>query len=184
MYQGFKAINDIKCSQSIPTQYGGDGQPWSLALRIIRELAKVDASLAHVLGYHFFMLVQAHYKGSREQQAYFYRETAKHNWFWGNSSNPLERSIMGKKTADGANVSGKKGFSSGSQDSDMLLISWNDDVSGGFHVGAVPTSRKGITVQDDWDSFGQRQTGSGTVVFDHVLVENHEILDIDSRRHY
>lgn len=167
----------------IPVQYGGDGQPWSLALRIIRELAKADASLAHVLGYHFYMLVQAHYKGSSEQKAYYYTKTAQHNWFWGNSSNPLERSIIGKRTADGATVSGKKGFSSGSPDSDILLISWNDDVSGEFLVGAIPTARKGIAVQDDWDSFGQRQTGSGTVVFEQVNVENHEILDIDSRKH-
>lgn len=153
-----------------------------MALRIVRELAKSDASLAHVLGYHYFMVVQAHYKGSLEQQRFYYRETVRNNWFWGNSSNPLDRNVIGRKTAEGAVLSGRKGFSSGSTDSDMLLVSWNDDKTGEFLVGAIPSSRDGIRIHEDWDSFGQRQTGSGTVSFEQVQVAEAEILDVESRR--
>jgi alkylation response protein AidB-like acyl-CoA dehydrogenase len=41
----------------------------------------------------------------------------------------------------------------------------------------VPTRRKGITVHEDWNPIGQRQTDSGSVSFAGVEVEAHEVLD-------
>ncbi|WP_019007462.1 acyl-CoA dehydrogenase family protein [Cohnella laeviribosi] len=167
----------------IPKEYGGDGQPWSSVLRIVREFARTDGSLAHLFGYHFIMLTQIHLKGTPEQKAYFYRETAKHNWFWGNSSNPIERSIIGHREGERYFLNGKKTFSSGSPDSDVLLVSWLDRDSGKYYDGVVPTRRPGVNVLDDWDNIGQRQTGSGTVVFDQVWIEDHAIVDTTATKH-
>lgn len=160
----------------IPKEYGGEGQPWSTVLRIVREWAKVDASIAHLYGYHFLALVRAHLKGTPEQKEYYYTITAKNNYFWGNSSNPLQRTVIGKRVGNQVIINGQKNFSSGSPDSDFLLISWSDQDTNEYFNGIIPTSRKGVTVHDDWDSIGQRQTGSGTVSFEDVIVENHEIL--------
>ncbi len=55
----------------IPAEYGGEGQPWSLVLRIVRELAKTDASLAHLYGYHFLHLVTPHFAGTAKQKEFF-----------------------------------------------------------------------------------------------------------------
>ncbi len=41
----------------------------------------------------------------------------------------------------------------------------------------IPTARKGVTVNNDWDGIGQRQTDSGSVSFDNVVVEKEEVLD-------
>ncbi|MFF2094323.1 acyl-CoA dehydrogenase family protein [Paenibacillus sp. NPDC058174] len=162
----------------IPREYGGDGGQWSDVLGVVREFARTDAALAHVYGYHFLCLVAPHLAGSESQKAYFYETTAKHNYFWGNSSNPLEKSIVGQRLEDGAIlVNGSKSFSSGSPDSDLLAISWNDSASGEYYEGIIPTSRTGVTVHDDWDNMGQRQTGSGTVSFESVRVEPDEILE-------
>ncbi|MDQ0246696.1 alkylation response protein AidB-like acyl-CoA dehydrogenase [Bacillus fengqiuensis] len=160
----------------IPVQYGGDGQPWSTVLRVVREIAKADASLGHLLGYHFLSLARVHLKGSPEQKKYFYTETAKNNYFWGNSTNPLQRTTIGKRDEDRVIVNGVKSFSSGSPDSDILLISWIDQDSNEYFNGVIPTSRKGILIHDDWDNMGQRQTGSGTVSFKEVVVHNDEII--------
>jgi alkylation response protein AidB-like acyl-CoA dehydrogenase len=40
----------------------------------------------------------------------------------------------------------------------------------------VPADRRGLTIDEDWDAFGQKQTDSGTVSFDHVLVHPDEVL--------
>lgn len=40
----------------------------------------------------------------------------------------------------------------------------------------IPTQRQGVTVHDDWDNIGQRQTDSGSVTFENVLVYPDEIL--------
>ncbi|RXZ79146.1 monooxygenase [Paenibacillaceae bacterium] len=161
----------------IPEQFGGAGQPWSVVLHVVRILAAADSSLAHVYGYHFLCLVAPHLGGNARQTAHYYTETAKHNYFWGNSSNPLEKSIIGRREDDRVIVSGSKSFSSGSPDSDLLAISWNDSETGEYYEGIIPTSRPGVEVIDDWDGMGQRQTGSGTVRFHDVVLEASEIIE-------
>lgn len=161
----------------IPESYGGDGLPWSAVLRVVREFARTDAALAHLYGYHFLCLVAPHLAGTEEQKRHFYEQTAANHFFWGNSSNPLDKGIIGKRTNDGVIVNGSKSFSSGSPDSDILAISWHDSESGEYYEGIIPTSREGVNVHDDWEAMGQRQTGSGTVSFHNVKLENFEILE-------
>ncbi|OBZ09437.1 acyl-CoA dehydrogenase family protein [Bacillus sp. FJAT-26390] len=161
----------------IPEEYGGDGGRWSDVLKVVREFSRSDAALAHLYGYHFLCMVAPHLAGTEEQKRYFYELTARHHYFWGNSSNPLEKSIIGKHTTRGVVVNGSKSFSSGSPDSDLLAISWNDEETGEYYEGIIPTSREGVRIVDDWDNMGQRQTGSGTVVFANVWVKPNEILE-------
>ncbi len=44
------------------------------------------------------------------------------------------------------------------------------------HIVIVPRDAAGITIVDDWDGFGQRVTGSGSVTFDNVRVEADWVL--------
>ncbi|WP_141335650.1 acyl-CoA dehydrogenase family protein [Paenibacillus sp. tmac-D7] len=167
----------------IPKQYGGEGQPWSAVLRIVREFAKVDASLAHLYGYHFIAAGSPHWHGSPKQKEYYYTESAKNNWFWGNSVNAMSRSLFGKRDGDRYILNGKRPFSSGAPGSDYLIISWEDDQTFELIYGAIPTNRQGVTVHEDWDGIGQKQTGSGTVSFEDVIVEKEEILDTNYHKH-
>ncbi|WP_067935615.1 acyl-CoA dehydrogenase family protein [Alicyclobacillus kakegawensis] len=161
----------------IPRSYGGFGLPWSAVLRVVREFARTDAALAHVYGYHFLSLSSVHLAGTEEQQRYYYTETAKYNYFWGNSVNPLDNRTFGERTCDGVIVNGRKSFSSGSPDSDMLVIAWKDQETRELRKGIVPTDRPGVIVHDDWDCMGQRQTGSGTVSFHNLKLHSSEILE-------
>ncbi|MED1469847.1 acyl-CoA dehydrogenase family protein [Bacillus salipaludis] len=161
----------------IPTEYGGEGQSWSLVLQIVRELAKTDASLAHLYGYHFLHLVTPHFLGSEIQKKHYYTESAKNNWFWGNSFNPIEPTLIGTREGDRVILNGYNTFSTGSQDSDRLLILWVEEPGEKSFIGIVPTKREGVTVHSNWDGMGQRQTDSGTVSFNNVVVEAEEILD-------
>ncbi|WP_328702683.1 acyl-CoA dehydrogenase family protein [Alicyclobacillus suci] len=160
----------------IPTEYGGDGMPWSAVLRVIREFARTDAALGHLYGYHFLSLSAVHLAGTPDQKRHYYEETAKHHYFWGNSVNPLDDRTIGERTDDGVIVNGQKSFSSGSPDSDILLLSWNDKETGELYKGMVPINRPGVQVHDDWDCIGQRQTGSGTVSYHDVRLYDSEIL--------
>lgn len=81
----------------IPTEYGGLGGNWHDVFQVVRTIARADSSLAHVLGYHFINLVTPHLCGSQEQKEFYYRETAKHNYFWGNAFNPVAIQLKAKK---------------------------------------------------------------------------------------
>jgi alkylation response protein AidB-like acyl-CoA dehydrogenase len=160
----------------IPKEYGGLGETWITTLKIVRELAKVDSSIAHIFSYHHLGVIAAHVFGSVEQKSRYYTQTTKNNWFWCNALNPLDRRVI--LTADGNKfrLNGIKSFCSGSVDSDLLPVTAVREGISGLTVVVVPTKREGVTVNSDWDNMGQRQTDSGSVTFLNVLIEKDEIL--------
>lgn len=166
----------------IPKRYGGIGESWETVYRIVREFAKTDGSLAHLFAYHFQSLNKVYTQGNPEQQAFWYRETAEKNLFWGNVGNSHRRTLVGRRQNGHFVLNGQKHFSSGSHVADFVSISWDPEdgppgVQHRLHA-AIPTSRPGLIITNDWDGLGQRQTGSGTVVFKDVRVDDHELRDI------
>ncbi len=162
---------------SIPTQFGGIGGSWSETLTVVREFAKVDSSIAHVFGFQHLMLATVRLFSRPEQWQPWFEQTARKNWFWGNALNPLDTRTVVKKFADHREFSGKKSFCSGATDSEMLIASAIDESAGGkLLIAAVPTARTGITLHDDWNNMGQRQTDSGSATFERVRVEESELL--------
>lgn len=63
----------------------------------------------------------------------------------------------------------------GATDSDRLLVSAQEE-NGEVLLCVLPTHRAGIVTEDNWDGFGQRQTDSGSVKFEGVIVYEEEIL--------
>ena len=161
----------------MPKSFGGHGETWPNILEIVREIAKADSSLGHVFGYHFLQSVSPYFFGTSEQRDYFYKGTAEHNWFWGNAINPRDKRLTVTQDGAGYRLNGIKYFCSGSQDSDILVVCAEFPEEHQPRIFAVPTKRDGITVHDDWEGIGQRQTDSGTVSFDNVWVEKHEFLE-------
>jgi alkylation response protein AidB-like acyl-CoA dehydrogenase len=161
----------------IPSRHGGLGSDWPTALRTIREVATADGSLAHIYGYHHLGVVTPHLLGTPEQRAMWYEMTARQDLFWGNALNPLDpRTTLTRAPDDTLRLNGAKTFCSGSQGSDLLLVSATAPGNPQMQVAVLPTRRDGITVHDDWANMGQRQTDSGSVTFDNVCVYDDELL--------
>ncbi|MDR5735754.1 acyl-CoA dehydrogenase family protein [Caballeronia sp. LZ025] len=162
---------------SIPAQYGGDGASWSTTLDIVRRMAQVDSSLAHLFAFHHLQLATIRLFGRDTQIRHWLSETANQGWFWGNALNPLDKSTRALPgETNGYLFDGRKSFCSGARDSDQLLASAFDS-DGKLLIGVTPTNRAGITVLDDWDNMGQRQTDSGTVIFERVSIAPDELLN-------
>ena len=162
---------------SIPAQYGGLGARWSDTLSIVREFAKVDSSIAHVFGFHHLMLATVRLFSRPDQWQPWFEQTARKNWFWGNALNPLDTRTLVKDFGGWREFSGKKSFCSGASDSEMLIASAVDESAGGkLLIAAIPSGRSGITLHNDWNNIGQRQTDSGSASFERVRVEESELL--------
>lgn len=162
----------------IPKEYGGEGQPWSTALRIVREFAKADGSLGHLYGYHTGSQNAAHVRGSARQAAQLYDASARGNWFWSNNGNSRARTLFGRKEGDHWILNGHKPFTSGSHIADRVSITWLDEATGETIAAAIPSDREGWRSLNDWDAFGQRQTGSGTCTYENVRVEADEVYEL------
>ncbi|MGQ3089861.1 MAG: acyl-CoA dehydrogenase family protein [Methylophilus sp.] len=160
----------------IPEAYGGLGGSWLEIYAIIRQIARVDSSIAQVFAFQFLMLTSIRLYASQAQWQHYYRLTASQNIWWGNALNPLDNRTIARKVAGGYQFTGQKSFCSGSMDSDYMIVSAIEERTGKFLVAAVPTDRNGIRLNGDWDNMGQRQTDSGSAEFDRLLVNDNELL--------
>lgn len=162
---------------SIPGQFGGLGASWSETFEVVREFARVDSSIAHVFGFHHLMLATVRLFAKPSQWQTWFRLTASKHWFWGNTLNPLDTRTVVKGHDGWREFSGKKSFCSGASDSQMLIASAVDESAGGkLLIAAIPSARTGITLHNDWQNMGQRQTDSGSVTFERVRVEESDLL--------
>ena len=161
---------------SIPTSFGGQGADWPTVYQVIRILARADSALAHVFGFHHLQLAGIQLYGSAQQQRRFLTQTVEQNLFWGNALNPLDKRTIATEADYGFQLDGVKSFSSGSVGSDWLTISaWHEETHSAL-IGIVPTRQQGVSVQADWDAFGQKQTDSGNVRFHQVSLPSTQVL--------
>ncbi len=160
----------------IPTSLGGLGGSWTELYQIIRLFARVDSSLAQVFAFQFLMLASIRLYGTTQQWQQLWQETAQHNLWWGNALNPLDNRTIASPQENHLLLNGQKGFCSGATDSDRLIVSALEAETERFIIAAVPTSRAGIVINNDWDNMGQRQTDSGSVSFNALRVEQDELL--------
>ncbi|WP_455810733.1 acyl-CoA dehydrogenase family protein [Pseudomonas graminis] len=164
-------------AMSVPEQYGGAGASWRDTFEAARIIARVDSSLAHVFGFHHLMLATVRLFSRPQQWEPWFEQTASHNWFWGNALNSLDARMMARQHEGWYEFSGQKSFCSGASDSEMLLASALDEQdANSLLMAVIPSGRSGITLHDDWDNIGQRQTDSGSVTFERVRVEHGEML--------
>lgn len=161
---------------AIPVEHGGAGADWPVLLRVVRILARADSALAHVFAFHHLQLATVRLYGDAQQAARLLGAAAAQREFWGNAFNRLDRRSTATPAPGGWTIDGSKGYCSGALGSDRLVLTAWHAPSNGFVVGVVPTRAAGITVRSDWDAFGQRQTDSGTVVFDRVLLPATDVL--------
>ncbi len=165
---------------SVPRSAGGLGADWPTVYRVVRRLAQADSALAHVFAFHHLQVATVLLYGDAEQQQRLLRQTIGEGWFWGNALNPLDTRLYASVATDGWRLDGVKSYASGSVGSDRLMLSAHvpraDGSGPALLIGQVATRSVGIEVQEDWDSFGQRQTDSGTVRFDAAFVPLRDVL--------
>ncbi|KVU68449.1 acyl-CoA dehydrogenase [Burkholderia ubonensis] len=162
---------------AVPRAFGGQEAAWSAIYDAIRQIARVDSALAHLVGFQCLQVVSVDVWGSPAQRERYLRGTVAHRWWWGNAVNPLDTRLVATATPDGGyRLDGVKGFCSGTRGSQRMTVSAHDPALGRTVFGVVPTARAGITVNDDWDPIGQRQTDSGSVTFDGVALAPDEVL--------
>ena len=159
----------------IAKEHGGTGGSWVQLERIIREIAKVDSSLAHLYAFHNYQLATVRLFGSTDQWTALHKNTVRNGWFWGNALNQIRGDVFAVRQPNGDYIwNGTKSFATGATDSDYITITGSAE--GKTIAAAIPTNRVGITISNDWDNMGQRQTDSGTVKFRDVEVKANELL--------
>ena len=161
---------------SVPQALGGTGADWPDILATVRRIATVDSSLAHLLAFQHLQLSGVLAYGSAEQQARWLGDTVRDHLWWGNTANPADPRLRATESNGGLLLNGIKGFCSGTRGSQRLLTTAIHEPTGQMLIAVLPTETPGITIHDDWDPIGQRQTDSTSVSFDNVPLAWSDVL--------
>lgn len=169
---------------SVPKAFGGAGVSNTTLANVIAVIAAVDSSLGQIPQNHFYALEVLRVNGSPQQKQRLYEEVLAGQRF-GNAlaelgtKNAHERTTHLAKAEHGFRITGRKFYATGALYAQRIPTSVVDD-DGIQHLAFVPRDSDGLTVIDDWSGFGQRTTGSGSVVFDNVFVAAEEVIPFQS----
>jgi len=161
---------------SIPRAYGGAERPWPEIYALIRRIAAVDSSLAHVFAFHHLQVATVLIYGNQEQQERLLRQTIERQLWWGNGMNPLDRRLVARQTANGLLLDGSKSFCSGIVGAQLMTLSAVLGDAAQPLLAVVSTEHPGVRILDDWDPIGQRQTDSNSVSFANVPLAERDVL--------
>ena len=160
---------------TVPRAYGGPQVSAVTLAEVTVTLAAADASIGQIPQNHFYMAEVVRFNGTEEQKRFFFGELLQGKSFGNALSETGTRTVAEYRTRlyrtpDGYRLTGQKFYSTGALFADWIPVVARND--GDYLVAAfVPKQAKGLTVIDDWSSFGQRTTGSGTTRLDDVAVE-------------
>ena len=159
---------------SVPADYGGLDISNAVLAEIIAILSQADPSIAEVAEAHFYVLEALRSDGSEEQKAQFFARALAGDRFGSAQCDTLAGPAAADATrltddGPGHRINGRKLHASGIFFADWIAI-FAFDRLGRLTMSLVPREAEGIQIIDDWDGFGQRTTGAGTVIAHNVYV--------------
>ncbi|MBU70139.1 MAG: SfnB family sulfur acquisition oxidoreductase [Cupriavidus sp.] len=170
---------------TVPRAYGGADVSYATLAEVFAILSAADAALGQIPQNHFGLLGVLREIGTDAQKQRYYGEVLAGRRL-GNAGPPRRSAASGtvlqsdtrlRRTPDGLRLTGTRFYSTGALFAHRVPVRALDDDDRAVQVW-VPRDAPGLTVIDDWSSFGQRTTASGTVTFDAVAVSEEDVLPI------
>ncbi|MFJ3057098.1 SfnB family sulfur acquisition oxidoreductase [Herbaspirillum sp. NPDC087042] len=169
---------------SVPREHGGIGASWVTVAEVFRIISAADPSIGQIPQNHFGNLNVIAHAASEEQKRFFFGEALDGARFGNagperNGKNVLDvrtRASLDVAAGDGSyRLNGTRFYSTGALYAHWIPSRAVDDEGVPLFVYNRHDA-EGLRVIDDWSSFGQRTTASGTVVFDNVPVPAAQVL--------
>ncbi|HEY0124845.1 MAG TPA: SfnB family sulfur acquisition oxidoreductase [Rhizobium sp.] len=163
-----------------PSEYDGLDISNSILAEIIAILAEADPSIAEIARNHFYILEALRTGGSEEQRDVFFARALAGDRFGNALSEPGTKTTGQDNTrltqdGPGHRVNGRKSYAAGVLFADWIAI-FALDARDALTISLVPRGTEGIQIIDDWDGFGQRTSGSGTIILHNVYVNADAVL--------
>jgi alkylation response protein AidB-like acyl-CoA dehydrogenase len=166
----------------VPLAQGGLGASLPQLFELVIALGKADSNLPQIVRAHFGF-VEGRLSARNEKSQDDWLAKVADGQLWGAAmaerSDTTRNSVTltaidpGNRAA-GWRLNGEKYYCTGTLYADWIAAVALDGDD--FVSVSVPTDATGVTVEDDWDGFGQRLTGSGTTRFSEVKVPEQHIL--------
>ncbi len=167
---------------TVPREFGGAGVSYRTLGHVIAIISAADPSLGQLPQNHLVIVEHIALDGNESQKKYFFDLVLRGVRFGNAFCERNSRTVADFQTRFHQEdteyvVNGTKFFSTGA-----LLAHWVPIVTvnaeGLPHLALVERGTPGLTVIDDWSSFGQRTTASGTVHIENVRLPAEHLVPI------
>lgn len=161
-------------SINVPRAHGGPELSYATMAQVIAIIAAADPSIAQIAQNHLGVVAAIRTVSDEAQQRLLFKQVLRGLRF-GNafsefgSKRAADFETRFVEDGDEVIVTGRKFYSTGALLAHMVPIVALDEAGRAWYAIA-DRDAPGLTVIDDWSSFGQRITGSGTVIIDRVRV--------------
>ncbi|ALM82417.1 acyl-CoA dehydrogenase family protein [Bordetella sp. N] len=187
--RGFGALH-------IPREYGGAGLSYRELFALIVRLGAADANVAHIFRNHYGFVNSLLSLADEGQAAHWLTRAGQGELFANGVTDAVRPLNADGSVADlsrfsttlhedeqGQFLDGRKQYATGSVYADWLAIQATRPDGTQTVTAVVPARQAGVKVIDDWAGFGQRFTGSGTVILDRARLESElQVLQRDRLR--
>ena len=161
-------------SINVPKAHGGPELSYATLARVVEIISAADSSIGQISQNHLGVVAAIRTVSDEAQKALLFAEVLRGTRFGNAFSEFGSRRAVDFETrftdaGDHVIVNGRKFYSSGALLAHLVPIVALDDEGRAWYAIAERDA-PGLTVIDDWSSFGQRTTLSGTVLLDNVKV--------------
>lgn len=168
---------------TVPKQYGGAGVSAATLAEVTAIISAADSSIGQIPQNHFYMVEALRLAGTEEQKRHYFSRILDGDRL-GNAFTEIgTKTPVDFKTRiveqDGKLLlNGQKFYATGSLFAHVIVAVAKDE-NERVKIVFIDRATPGLGLVDDWSSFGQRSTGSGTVTFDDVEVSPFQVVDHD-----
>jgi SfnB family sulfur acquisition oxidoreductase len=167
-------------SINVPKVFGGPEVSYVTLAKVIEIISAADPSIGQIPQNHLGVVAAIRTVSESRQQQDLFAEILKgvrlgnaFSEFKSKRAADFETTFVDK--GDHVVVTGEKFYSTGALFAHLVPIVALDDQGRAWYAIA-DRSAPGLTVLDDWSSFGQRATFSGTTVIDNVRVPKSHLV--------
>ncbi|GED97154.1 acyl-CoA dehydrogenase family protein [Gordonia crocea] len=165
-----------------PVAHGGGDADWATVLDVVAEFAKVEGSLANILGWHYAYFWLFRSFGTPAQRERWEREVTEQRLLLAGIANFRDDPIGARDEGDHLVLHGGKQFNTGLPVSDRVVIGVAIEGTSDVFFVLADSHDPGVIYGNDWDTLGQRSTGSGSARVEGVVVPWTDAIGFDDKQ--
>jgi SfnB family sulfur acquisition oxidoreductase len=165
----------------VPRRFGGAEVSYATVAEVFRIISRADPSIGQTPQNHFHFLEEVFLAGTEAQQSFFAGEFLRGARLGnalserGGTTALAFQTRLTRGSDGGYRLSGRKYYSTGALTAQWIPV-FAFDPDEKLVTAYLPRDAEGVTVEQDWDSFGQRATMSGTTILEDVAVSPSQIV--------
>jgi alkylation response protein AidB-like acyl-CoA dehydrogenase len=187
----FANIQDLKntgyTTLTVPSRYGGMEISLYELIRLQEMIAEGDGATALSIGWHMGIIMNLHEKNAWDESIFKYICEQVKNGALINSaqSEPKTGSptrggrpeTTAEKRQNGWVINGRKTFTTMSPVLDFFIVSATIKGTNDVANFLIPSSTKGVVIEETWDSIALRGTGSHDLILNNCVVDDEFLVE-------